>query len=1783
MRINNITIRGQKHSQPVAVTTGDTIRLDASYSIALATRGVVETHTIDLKDSHVIELVFEDDTVWLCNPDTLERVFPGAAAVASRSVNGSFEIPTILRSDNDERGVIGNVILKTLNLFTKKSKTGVKTLAEHLEKNQLDNYSGLYRLGSDFELHDFVGDETARPYLLFLHGTCSSTKGSFGELLTTPLWKYAQQEYGTNILAFQHETLTKSPLFNVLELIRQLPGNSSLHIISHSRGGLVGDILSRFCNSNDNSRGFNMDEVKYLTRLGRTNDVEMLSLIKKELQNKKISVSKFIRVACPASGTILASKRLDGFLNISFNLLGYATGLGASPVYSAFRNLIAAAIDTKNDTSILPGLEAMDPESPFIKVLNSPGTSIVIDDPLTVISGNCEVKVNLKALLILAGKIFYQQQNDLVVHTSSMYLGAKRSMPVQYFFDDNTNVDHFHYFKNKRTNDAILSALKTDRNVLAPGFSFLEDALGNNQRNILFNLDGGQEFTNLVSGEKPILVLLPGIMGSNLTKNGKLLWINYLRFLDGSLTDLDIKSNGINAVSIIKTSYKKLVDFLLQDYDVVTFPFDWRLQLTKSASLFNDKIKELLKYKQPIKIIGHSMGGVLVRDFIVSHPDTWKTLNASDNFKLIFLGAPLGGSFRIPAVLFGQDAIINKLSKIDIFHSKKDLLQVFSKMPGILSLLPLNTDAKNDFSLMNTWKQMTDEEDWPLPLTKDLKDFEKHRDLVLSELENIDYTNIIYIAGKDKATPYAYTITPTNEGQELAFLSTTEGDQSVTWASGIPKKMIEKDVVYYVDVTHGALANEPFMFKGIEEILVSGSTKLLSKNRPVDRSIEKTFRAPEQETIDITPAGIERTILGMDPLKKPTAGFAAGLKTSVSCGDLHYASHLLLASHFLGDGIVNAESVIDFHLDGTLSERNKLGLYPGEIGTSELFTSAKSDFNGALVIGLGKAGTLTAHLLTRTVEQSITRYLLNINSKKAGEKIPGDPVTSKSISSLIIGSGYGSLSIESSLQAIIQGIKNANSKIQEIRQEGAILIEELEFVEQYEDTALTCFYALHNIVADQSTGMNITLEKNIRFLLGSKRKLQGEISKDWWKRISVTRANEQDIEDLQKLQFSLSTGGAREEQRDLLLNHKIVSELIERLSTGNLWTSKQAKIVFELIIPNDFKEQLKTQSNLSWILEKGTAEYPWELLQDTDSGALPFCVSAGMIRQLITNNFRQRVNAATKENALVIGDPDLNGFKLAQQLPGALKEAQAMIEMFTDQGYTTTSSLQQPATTIIGKLLQDEYKIMHLAGHGIFNKQSPARSGMLIGNDIYLSVSEIDQMVKVPELVFVNCCFLGKIDAAAEEIFQGRYKLAANIGTQLIEIGVKAVVVAGWAVDDTAALEFTKEFYSEMFNGSCFGDAVKKARKHVYDRFPGTNTWGAYQCYGDPFYTLTGGTNAKKTPKKDYIIPDQASTELYNLHKKLDASKSSTEKYLEELNSISERVTRAGFTDAVIVETMGLIYTDLCEYDSAIAQFERLLSMEKATFSIATLEKYCNVRVKKYAIDFLNDDSYKKNKTKRQALLKQVNKVILDLETLLKISATAERHGLLGSAYKRQALICSTKPTKLAALGKAAWHYYHADNKDTSMYKVYSRINWLEIEVLFILAGLHKWGQTVKLGRTSYVLPARESIIEHLDANAAKQGKGSGNMDYWQMIEKASIKLCKGMLNTVGVTNEVTGKDVLDAYREVWAKAGSKGKKIAEIEQLELLIDGLSLTPVKASDSLRKTLEQLKNDLKKMI
>ncbi len=1081
MKINEITVRGVKQT-PVATgaSTDDLTALRASFVLSGSVRAFTETHTVALTRDDLIELVFEDNTQWFCNGDTLEDVFPESTQ-QNRLASGAFEVPLTVRSTNAERSLLGDVALKAIHIFTKNTVGWeVRKLAAELEIKQLENTTGLYRLDAAFGFRPFVPELTATPYLLLLHGMPSSTKGSFGGLLHTEAWQYIQQTYGSRVLAFQHETLTKSPLENVLDLVKQLPPNASLHIISHSRGGLIGDILCRWSSSNEHSRGFDENEINYLKKENRTNDWEKIESIHKELQNRKITVDKFIRVACPAGGTTLTSKRPDYFFNMAFNLIGYGTGIAASPVYVAFKNLIAAVIDARNDLDALPGLEAMNPDSAFIKVLNSPVTQVALDSPLVVISGNCKMKPDLKALVIIASKLFYLKDNDLVVNTRSMYQGTKRLAPVQYFFDEAADTDHFHYFRNKGTGNALLRALQATGDGQIAGFIRLQQSIIlENERNALLNLDGGQVFTHTVTGTKPIVVLLPGIMGSNLTQHDRLLWINYLKFIAGGLTDLDINSPGIKAPSLIRTSYKRLVDYLSSTYDVVTFPFDWRLPLNESAALFNNKIIELLAYKQPIKIIGHSMGGVLVRDFIVKHPETWAKLNRSLGFRLLFLGSPLGGSFRIPAVLFGEDAVIDKLSKIDIFHTKEELLEKFSKLPGLVSLLPFSTDQANDFSNTATWQRMKEafgRNGWPLPINKDLDDFRSYRDHVIENLSSIDYSNMVYIAGRDKATPCGYRIDDTATGQELVFLSTAEGDQSVTWETGIPKPMIQNNSVYYVNVTHGSLANEPGIFRGIAEILASGFTNLLSRTRPVVRSDEKVFKMPELHDFDLSPEGIERTLLGLGTEETIPAS-ETPIDVWVSHGDLRYASYPVLAGHFLGDGVLYTEEVIDYYLQGALSERHRLGLYPGEIGTSEILVSTEEDFQGAIIVGLGAYDSLTAFQLSQTVEQGVAKYLLNLNSKTTHQGYRVAHADTLGISSLIIGCGYGGLSVDSSVRAIIQGVQQANKKVKKLRDGEARTIQHIEFIEQYEDRALHCFYAISRMEKDENNSLNAVVAR----------------------------------------------------------------------------------------------------------------------------------------------------------------------------------------------------------------------------------------------------------------------------------------------------------------------------------------------------------------------------------------------------------------------------------------------------------------------------------------------------------------------------------------------------------------------------------------------------------------------------------------------------------------------------------------------------------------------------------
>jgi CHAT domain-containing protein len=81
--------------------------------------------------------------------------------------------------------------------------------------------------------------------------------------------------------------------------------------------------------------------------------------------------------------------------------------------------------------------------------------------------------------------------------------------------------------------------------------------------------------------------------------------------------------------------------------------------------------------------------------------------------------------------------------------------------------------------------------------------------------------------------------------------------------------------------------------------------------------------------------------------------------------------------------------------------------------------------------------------------------------------------------------------------------------------------------------------------------------------------------------------------------------------------------------------------------------------------------------------------------------------------------------------------------------------------------------------------------------------------------------------------------MAANIVEEFIKMGVRAVIAAGWSIDDAAASYFARTFYRHLLEGRAFGKAVLEARRATFAQHPETNTWSAYQCYGDPQFVLS--------------------------------------------------------------------------------------------------------------------------------------------------------------------------------------------------------------------------------------------------------------------------------------------------------------------------------------------------------
>ena len=1710
--------------------------------------------TLELEDDDIVQLSFADQTQWIGNAADIEEIY-NLPQQASRS-ESIFVFEAQVTAKKASRGGIGSVVIQFLSILRPKVVTGVaetsaKKLALSYDKKMMPQ-PGLFKLDKAFQFlpaNQIIGQE--RPYLVLIHGTLSNTFAAFSELRTgeNTIWDQMHKTYSAGILALEHHTLSVSPLQNALDLINSLEKGVTLDILSHSRGGLVADILAK-CDFRNQHIGFSELELGMMAKEDPDSYQLMLELNKTALK-KRLIIQKVIRVAAPASGTTVLSRRIDHFFNVILNALGLAVGAQANVIYTTTKLFLLEVIKQKANPEAMPGLCSMVPDSAFQKMLNFSGNPVVND--LYVVAGDSEAGgALLDSLKVILANLFYWNANDLVVDSNRMEQGATRLNGVHYYLSKNAETNHFNYFRNQNTCDAILQAA-----IAQPGQSanfYTLKTAGMASRGVLLNLFSmkGVHY-DAVSGNKRIAILLPGIMGSSLDHNGNPQWIDFRELNRGAIKDdLNIKTVGVTASGVIKKYYDDLVNHLSKTHDVVTFPFDWRKSVTDAAKQLADKVRILMQeYKQPIHLIAHSMGGLVVRQFMIDFPEVWKDLMDRPASKFVMLGTPWLGSYLIMEVITGHSSRVKQLAMMDFKNSKKELLQVFREFPGIFELLPIENNDKRPFWETQFWKDRKEECDdsMVIPLKKDLDSFKKYRAKVLdfvTQLSEDQFENIYYIAGHAEQTVYDYTTKSRflSKKEKLVYLATTHGDSSVTWATGIPSRLPASNL-YHSETSHGELANDPKLYAGLVDILLEGKTNRIPKTKPVTRAgevITEIYNVPEPFSDFDTAAD---ALLGVPPKRAEVLEQQTRVQVEVINADLKVSRFPVMLGHFNNDGVHSAEKALNNYLDGRLMQRYDMGYYPGKIGESEVFFNLNTNPHGAIVCGLGNSQELTHYLLAKTVEMATLKYAMfmrdNYTLAKAKAYADG-------ISFILIGTGYGRLQIEDSIKGILLGISNANTYIK-AQGNGLMEVTQIEFVNHYESLSSQAYWALSRL-KNSDVRFSFDLLKGIKCKEGAKKKRAFvDDQDDWWHHFNICSL----VDDgrIKGFSYNSSSGLARIEEEEVHNGLDQVGILLEQMSRSSTWDKRLSKTLFELLIPNKFKDIIRNQNNILFKLDQEAAQFPWELFHDFESDETPAAVNSGLIRQLLTSEYESLQLRTASNNVLIIGDPIYNEDALPQ-LPAAKAEAEQVNKKLNAANFDTSCLIHAEAAEIMLQLYTKPYKLLHFAGHGLYDPKNE-RVGIAIGDKICINPAMIKQLSYVPEFVFINCCFSGTLNVTDENYTRSRYKLAANVGTQLIGMGVKAIIVTGWAVDDAAAATFSDQFYKRMLEGYEFGEAVQIARKKCYQNHGHTNTWGAYQCYGNQHYKFSDRLK-RKEETYDYVLSSQVYTDLENLYASIRHTSFKEKTVKRKLEIILDNARKNDLVDGVVREKEALIYDELDMPDKALDTFRGVLTLEDANFSMKVLEHFC----------LLRSHNFSENAAERLEELNLVTK-------LSEIGKTTLRLGIVGNAYK----FASTHETgkkRIDYLNKALQFYQDAYKTSKDPY------NGKSLDALsnmIFLAYLLKGYDQLDFNDLFKTITTEEPVAYLKQFHKQLDDYDPNDLDISVLLGMTEMSFCLLLLNEDSNEDEQILADINKRFAETFQILHSSRQIRIEIAQIDFLLSHDTIISKEKIEVLLKIKEAL--------
>lgn len=192
--------------------------------------------------------------------------------------------------------------------------------------------------------------------------------------------------------------------------------------------------------------------------------------------------------------------------------------------------------------------------------------------------------------------------------------------------------------------------------------------------------------------------------------------------------------------------------------------------------------------------------------------------------------------------------------------------------------------------------------------------------------------------------------------------------------------------------------------------------------------------------------------------------------------------------------------------------------------------------------------------------------------------------------------------------------------------------------------------------------------------------------------------------------------------------------------------------------------------------------------------------------------FKRPVNP--RGTALVMGVPDA-----AAPLIG--EEASAVAGILG----SAALFLEKDATTDVLQKKAADSRIIHIATHGYFRKDSPLFSGIRLG-DSMLTLMDLYRLKLPVELVTLSGCATGANSVKAGDELLGLVR-------GLVYAGARAALLSLWDVHDGSTLEFMTSFYRYFTGGADKASALQKAAQGVRERYPHPYYWAAFSLIGN--------------------------------------------------------------------------------------------------------------------------------------------------------------------------------------------------------------------------------------------------------------------------------------------------------------------------------------------------------------